>query len=93
MALNGFLMGDVISSDTVWGALLRQNGFRKFVVPDTCPDCYTVEDFCQDHPAGTYVVKSPGHVAAVIDGNLYDAWNSENQVVLYYWTKDQDEAV
>ena len=91
LALNGFLMGDVISSDAVWGALLRQNGFRRYVVPDSCPDCYTVADFCKDHPAGTYVIKSPGHVAAVVDGVLFDAWDSENQVVLYYWTDRKED--
>lgn len=91
LALNGFLMGDVISSDTVWGALLRQNGFRRYVVEDSCPDCYTVADFCKDHQNGTYVIKSPGHVATVVDGDLYDAWNSENQVVLYYWTDRKED--
>lgn len=88
LSLNGFLMGDVISSDTVWGALLRQYGFKRYVVPDTCPDCYTVAEFCEEHPQGTYVIKSPGHVATVVDGDLYDSWDSENQVVIYYWTKE-----
>lgn len=91
LALNGFLMGDMPSSDTVWGALLRQNGFRRYVVPDSCPDCYTVADFCKDHPNGVYVIKSTGHVATVVDGNLYDSWNSENQVVIYYWTMEETE--
>lgn len=89
LSLNGFLMGDVISSDVVWGSVLRQNGFRRFVVPDTCPDCYTVSDFCKDHPTGTYVIKSPGHVATVIDGDLYDSWDSENQTVIYFWTMEE----
>lgn len=89
LSVNGFLMGDVISSDTVWGALLRQNGFKRHAVEDTCPDCYTVSEFCKDHPSGTYVIKSPTHVATVVDGNLYDSWNSENQTVIYYWTKEE----
>lgn len=90
LALNGFLMGDVISSDTVWGALLRQNGFRRYTIEDTCPDCYTVDDFCKDHPNGTYVIKSPGHVATVINGSLYDSWNSSGQTVIYYWTNKEE---
>lgn len=89
LALNGFLMGDVISSDTVWGALLRQYGFKRYAVKNTCPDCYTVSDFCKDYPIGTYVIKSPEHVATVVDGNLYDSWPSENQTVIYYWTKEE----
>lgn len=91
LALNGFLMGDVISSDVVWGSVLRQNGFSRYSVPNTCPECYTVTDFCRDHPIGTYVIKSDGHVATVVDGNLYDSWNSENQIVIYYWT-DKEES-
>jgi len=85
LALNGYLMGDVPSSDIVWGSVLRQNGFSRSVVPNTCPECYTVAEFCEDHPEGIYVIKSPGHVATVVDGDLYDSWDSSNQTVIYYW--------
>lgn len=87
LAANGYLMGDVISSDTVWGSVLRQEGFIRAAIPNTCPDCYTVEDFCRDHPEGVYVLKSNGHVATVIDGSLFDSWDSSRQVPIYYWTK------
>lgn len=86
LALNAYLMGDMPSSDSVWGALLRQNGFYREVIPNTCPDCYTVEEFSEDHPDGTYVVKSSGHVATVKDGVLYDSWDSSNAVPMYFWT-------
>ena len=82
LALNGYLMGDVPSSDIVWGSVLRQNGFSRSVA---CPECYTVAEFCEDHPNGIYVIKSPGHVATVVDGDLYDSWDSSNQTVIYYW--------
>jgi hypothetical protein len=91
LTLNGFLMGDIPSSDIVWGSVLRQNGFRRSTVPNTCPDCYTVSDFCRDHPDGTFVIKSEGHVATVVDGDLYDSWPSENQAVIYYWTNREEE--
>ena len=83
--INGFQMGDVPSSDNVWGATLRQNGFYRKTLPDTCPDCYTAEDFCKDHPQGTYVLGFGGHVATVVDGDLYDSWNSSNLIPTYYW--------
>ena len=89
LALNGFLMGDVISSDLVWGSVLRQEGFVREVIPNTCPDCYTVDEFCRDHPQGVYVLKSNGHVATVEDGILYDSWNSKMNVPIYYWHKEQ----
>ena len=87
LSFNGFLMGDVMSSDTVWGALLREHGYRRDVVPNTCPDCYTVGEFVEDHPYGVFVIKSPNHVATAVDGVLYDSWDSSGQTVIYFWTK------
>lgn len=58
---NGYLMGDMPSSDSVWGAVLRQNGFSRYSIPNTCPECYTAEDFCEDNPIGTYVLGFGGH--------------------------------
>lgn len=87
LSTSGFLMGDVMNSDKVIAAVLRKNGFVRGSVPDTCPDCYTVEQFAKDHPDGTYVVKSDHHVATIIDGNLFDAWDSSQRVPLWYWEK------
>ena len=90
IALNGYNMGDMPSSDSVWGAVLRQNGFYRKVVPNTCPDCYTVTDFCRDHPYGIYVLGFGGHVATVVNGDIYDSWDSSDEVPIYYWYKKQD---
>lgn len=91
VTLNGFLMGDMPSSDSVWGAVLRQNGFVRSVIPETCPDCYTAEDFCREHPIGTYVLGFGGHTATVVDGILYDAWNSSNEIPQYFWSRKNDQ--
>lgn len=85
--LNGLLMGNEGVADEVWGSVLRQHGFRRESIPNTCPDCYTVADFCEDHPHGTYVVKSENHAAAIVDGILYDSFNSGNKVPSFYWVK------
>lgn len=85
--VNGFMMGDMLSSDAVWGSILRQNGFYKEAVPDTCPDCYTAEDFANDHPSGIYVLGFGGHVATIVDGTLYDSWDSSREIPQYYWYK------
>lgn len=82
---NGYAMGDMPSSDSVWGSVLRQNGFYRKSIPNTCPDCYTVRDFCVDHPRGTYVLGFGGHVAAVVDGDLYDSWDSSDEIPVYMW--------
>lgn len=86
-SLNGFLMGNETVADEVWSSILRQHGFKRQLVPDTCPACYTVDLFCRDHPEGTFVVKSEDHVATVKDGILYDSWPSQDKVVIYYWYK------
>ena len=88
LTMNGFLMGNMPSSDLVWGSVLREHGFKREMIPNTCPDCYTVAEFCADNPEGTFAVKSDGHVAAVIDGVLYDSWNSEMKTPIYVWRKD-----
>ena len=87
--INGFSMCDMPSSDSVWGAVLRQNGFKREAIPNTCPDCYTAEDFCADHPKGIYVLGFGGHVATAIDGVLYDSWDSSHEVPQYYWYKEK----
>lgn len=87
---NGYAMGDMPSSDSVWGAVLRQNGFYRKALPNRCPDCYTVDDFCYDHPEGTYVLGFGGHVATVVDGNLYDSWDSRNEIPIYMWYEKED---
>lgn len=88
LSVNGFLMGNDPAGDEIWGSVLRQHGYKRYLVPDTCPeDCYTVEQFAADHPEGTFVVKSDNHVATIVDGTLYDSWPSLGKTVIYYWTK------
>lgn len=88
IALNGYLMGDVISSNSVWGAVLRQHGFSRSAIPNTCPDCFTAEDFCMENPRGVYVLGFGNHVATVVDGKLYDSWDSSKEIPQYYWRKE-----
>lgn len=86
LASNGFAMGDMPSSDGVWGATLRQHGFYKSNIPDNYPDCYTLENFVTDNPIGVFVVKlGNDHVATIIDGTLYDAWDSRNELPIFCW--------
>ena len=86
---NGYAMGDMPSSDSVWGAVLRQNGFYREAIPNTCPDCYTAEDFSRDNPRGTFVLGFGGHVATIVDGDLYDSWDSSNEIPAYVWFKKE----
>jgi len=83
----GYQMADMPSSNSVWGAVLRNNGFYRYSVPNTCPDCYTLDDFAADHARGVYVVGMGNHVATVIDGIIWDSWDSSNEIPQYYWKK------
>ena len=83
--INAINMGDMPHANSVWGSVLRQNGFYKKAIPDTCPDCYTAAEFCEDNPTGVYVLSCNGHVMTVVDGNIYDAWDSSSCIPQYYW--------
>lgn len=84
----GFVMGDMPSSDSVWGAVLRQNGFKRAAIPNTCPDCYTALDFARDNPDGVFVLGFGGHVATVVDGQLFDSWDSSEEIPVYFWYRE-----
>lgn len=79
----GRAMCDMPSSDALWGRVLMDNGFRRYAIPNSCPDCYTARMFCEDHPSGIYVLAFGGHVATVIDGEIWDSWDSTNEVPIY----------
>lgn len=84
----GYAMHDMPSSNDVWGNYLSRHGFRRYVIPDTCPECYTVEQFCQDNPTLTGILATGTHVIAVSAGNYYDTWDSGQEIPIYYWRKE-----
>ena len=87
--LQGFLMCDMPSANHVWGSYLRENGFRRHLIPNDVMDFYTVKDFCKDNPHGTYILALPSHVVTAIDGNYYDLWDSGDELPNYYWYKEE----
>lgn len=81
------MLCDMPSANHVWGAYLRRKGFTRHIIPDTCPDCYTVSDFAAEHPKGTYILALSGHVVCVCAGDWYDTWESGGEIPLYYWER------
>lgn len=87
IAIQGFLIKDMPSSNSVWGKYLTLKGFRREVIPNTCPACYSVREFCEEHPYGKYLLATGSHVIAVVDGDYYDTWDSGDEIPIYYWER------
>lgn len=86
IALNGFALGDVSCSDYVWGSVLKDHGFnRENLSKEEIRSHYTVGDFAEDNPEGTFVIGTGTHAVAIVDGNIYDSFNSSYEPVEYVW--------
>ena len=83
LCIEGALLGDMPSANSVWGAYLHRKGYQRELAPDNV----TVDDFSKAHTTGTYILALSGHVVCVQNGNLYDSWDSSNEIVLYCWKK------
>lgn len=88
LCMEGLEMADLPNSNAVWASYLKKLGFRKGIVPDTCPDCYTVADFAEDNPYGVYVLCTGSHTVTIMDGNIYDAWDSSMEIPTFYYYKE-----
>lgn len=87
VAMQGFTSKNMPSSNAVWGEYLRRKGFKRYAIPNSCPDCYTVADFADEHPKGRYILATGSHVIAVVDGDYYDTWDSGEEVPVYYYER------
>ena len=85
----GLNMCDMPSSDSVFGAVLRQHGFNRANISNALPDNYTAADFAEDHPHGVYVLGFGGHVATIRDGDLFDAWDSSQEIPQFVWYRKE----
>lgn len=91
LSMQGFLMKSKMDKNYVWGAYLKKNGFKRYIIPNTCPDCYTISNFVEDNPNGVFLLATDGHVVGVKDGNYYDTTDTGYLVPLYYWKKEDNE--
>ncbi len=89
LTMKAFIAKEVrIDKNEIWGSFLYDKGFRQHLIYDICPDCYTVIDFCKQHPKGLFVLATGSHVIAVENGIYYDSWDSGNEHPIYYWQKE-----
>lgn len=91
LCVEGYLSCDLPSANAVWDRYLIKNGFKRYALSERCAECYTVRDFAEENPCGAFVVGTGTHAIAVIDGVIYDAWNSEDEQPIYYYCKETAE--
>lgn len=76
---------DMENSNDVWGRYLYALGFDPFLLPESCPQCVTVKEFCKYFPHGRYIIGTGSHAIAVIDGNYYDTFDSGGLTPSYFF--------
>lgn len=90
LSAKSLAMGTTQTDKATVNAVLHERGFRRRVLPDTCPDCYTAAMFAMDHPEGLFVICFDNHIAVVEGGRLFDSWDSSREIPLFYWKKEVD---
>ena len=79
----GLLECNMPSTNDSFDRCLSAHGFTKHF----CEGCRSIAEFADNHPRGTYVLMTGTHVAAVIDGDYYDALNTGNEVPVYFYER------
>ena len=80
----GYMLCDMPSSNKVWKHYLLNNGYEINIPTHEC----TIAEFCREHEKGTYILGTGEHVVAAIDGSYFDTWNSGDEMLLYYFSKE-----
>lgn len=84
----GFTLKVMPSDDEAWKQYLINHGFTytgfKAVKGKKRP---TVEDFCEDHKEGTYVLRVANHIVTVEDGMYFDLWDCGESSLYGYWKR------
>lgn len=49
---------------------------------------YTVGEFANLHPEGTFIVRMGGHLSVIIDNCVYDIWDCRDELLTNVWRVD-----
>lgn len=88
LMVEGFFSKLMIEDNRLWTKYLHGLGYRRYNIPDTCPDCYLIKDFVRDNPQGVFILGTGTHTVTCIDGRLFDTWDSSECVPLFYFKKE-----
>lgn len=69
----------------VWSSYLMYIGYSRHGLPYNPK--YTVADFAQDHPHGTFILGTGEHAVCVKNGDYIDSWDSGKEIPKYYFVK------
>lgn len=89
LCLQGYLMSDLPSSNAVWNAYLKSKGYTRELVRNDCPDCYTIADFAEEYPNGTYIIGTGTHATVIIGGDIFDTWDCSAEQPIYFYYKQE----
>ena len=88
LCLQGYILAEMPSINSTWGAYLMEKGWKHHRLQDTCPFCYTVRDFAEEHSIGTYIVGTGSHVICIKNGDWLDTWDSGEKTVMFYFSQE-----
>lgn len=84
------------NDNRVFSALLSSLGYSRIRISG--PDYPSLTEFAEAHPTGTYILgvtdKNPergcNHMVTIINGDIYDSWDSHRTTVLFYYEITHD---
>lgn len=84
LCIEGLIQCDMQNSNSVFASYLLSKGFKKYPILNAM----TFAEFAETHSKGLYVVCTGAHVAVIRDGVLLDNWDSSDETVTYYFTRE-----
>ena len=93
ICLEGFMQKSMPSENDVWGMAFWRRWFDRWPLPGPCPWCYTVREFAEEHPHGTFVLCTGSHVVTLVNGDWFDTWDSGDEVITYCFVREDRDNV
>lgn len=90
LMMKSYIMKEMPTQNNVWGSYLKDIGYKRYLVSDDCPECFTINDFIKENPTGTFILATGTHATVVKDGRLMDTWDSSSEIPIYYFKKENE---